>query len=99
MIDTSKLSDAQLLLILQSRVLEHESKISRHHKVLIDGEGDRHLPLVERVRNLEAFQGTLRFWLRTVAVAIVLQTITFASAAVIYFIKLYPVLQQIADQP
>lgn len=86
----------QRLLILQNAVIESNTKVEKHHRILLEGNGE--LPLVERVRNLEAFVGTLKFWLRTVSVAIVLQTVTFGAAALVYFIKLYPVLQRIANQ-
>lgn len=97
MIDTSNLTDGQRLLILQQSILDVVNKSERHHKILLEGNGE--LPLVERVRNLEAFVGSLKFWLRTVSVAIVLQTITFGVAALVYFVKLYPVLQQLIDKP
>lgn len=74
-----------------------QEQVGKHHKVLIEGDGQ--LPLVEVVRNHESFITSTKFWLRTVAVALVLQTITFGTAAVIYFIKLYPVLEKIANNP
>jgi hypothetical protein len=97
MIDFDGLNDSQRIIILQSRMLNNEDKVTKHHKILLEGNGE--LPLVERVRNLEAFTTSLKFWLRTVAVAIVLQTITFGTAAVVYFVKLYPVLEKLVKQP
>lgn len=95
MMNNGNMSDNQRLIIIQSRVLENEERLDRHHKVLLEGNGE--LPLVEKVRNLEAFSNNLRFWLRTVAVAIVLQTITFGAAALVYFFKLYPVLEKLSQ--
>jgi len=69
-----------------------------HHKILLEGEGDD-LPLLERVRNLEAFQKWFQFWFRTIAVALVLQTITFGVAAIAYFVKLYPLLDALSKKP
>lgn len=97
MLDFDGLTDSQRIVILQSRMLNNEDKVTKHHKILLEGNGE--LPLTERVRNLEAFTTSLKFWLRTVAVAIVLQTITFGAAAIIYFVKLYPVLQHLVNQP
>lgn len=97
MFDTSNLTDGQRLLILQQSIIEQGNKLEKHHRVLLEGNGE--LPLVERIRNLEAFVGGLKFWLRTVSVAIVLQTLTFGIAALVYFIKLYPVLEKIVNQP
>lgn len=98
MIDqTNGLSDSQRLIIIQNALIEANTKLEKHHKILLEGNGE--LPLVEKVRNLETFVDTLKFWLRTVSVAIVIQTVTFGAAALIYFIKLYPILQQIARNP
>lgn len=97
MMNIDGLSESQKIILLQSRVIEQEDKLSKHHKILIEGNGE--LPLVEKVRNLEVFTGSLKFWLRTVAVAIVIQTITFGAAALVYFIKLFPILQRIANHP
>lgn len=91
------LTDSQRLLVIQNSVLEQQTKLDRHHKMLIEGNGE--LPLVERVRNLEAFVGGLKFWLRTLSVALVLQTLTFGISALIYFIRLYPLLEKISNQP
>lgn len=66
-----------------------------HHKMLVEGDGDD-LPLPERIRNLENFQKFVQFWFRTIAVALVLQTITFGTAAIVYFIKLSPVLDKLS---
>lgn len=97
MMNNDSLTDGSRLLILQQALLDAQNKLEKHHKILVEGNGE--LPLVEKVRNLEVFVGTLKFWLRTVAVAIVLQTITFGAAALIYFIKLYPVLERISKNP
>lgn len=98
MFDTNNLTDGQRLLILQQSIIESSNKLDKHHKILLEGNGE--LPLVERVRNLETFVASLKFWLRTVSVAIVLQTITFGVAALVYFIKLYPILERIvANNP
>lgn len=93
MFDTNNLTDGQRLLILQQSIIEQGNKVDKHHKILLEGNGE--LPLVERIRNLEAFVAGLKFWLRTVSVAIVLQTITFGVAALVYFVKLYPILEQL----
>jgi len=97
MMDTSQLTDAQRLLALQNSIIEQGLKLDKHHKILIEGNGV--LPLVEKVRNLETFVESIKFWLRTIAVALVLQTVTFGVAALVYFIKLYPILANLANKP
>lgn len=93
MIDTSSLTDSQRLIILQQNIIESGNKLEKHHKILLEGNGE--LPLVEKVRNLEAFVAGMKFWMKTVLVAIVLQTVTFTIGAIVYFIKLYPALQKL----
>lgn len=68
--------------------------VNKHHKILIEGNGE--IPLLERVRGLEAFMIAIRFWLRTVAVSIVAQTITFGIAIIIAVIKFLPALEKLA---
>jgi hypothetical protein len=72
--------------------LRHDVKV--HDALLVTGNGE--LPLPERMRNVEKFVDTFKFWQRTVAVALVAQTVTFGIAAVIYFIKLTPLLDALA---
>lgn len=96
--DMDKLTESQRMVILQTRVLENDSRLEEHHKILVEGKSSE-LPLLERVRNLEAFATSIKFWLRTIAVAIVLQTITFGVAAVVYFVRLYPLLEKLTDLP
>ena len=93
MITTDNLTDSQRLIILQNNQIESNTKLEKHHRLLVEGNGE--LPLVEKVRNLEAFVTTMKFWMRTIAVALVLQTVTFGVSAAIYFIKLYPALERI----
>lgn len=88
---------------IQSEVREFKGEvrgdIQHLNKLVFEGDGNGNLPLTERMRNEEAFTRSVRFWLRTVAVAIVLQTLTFGSAAAIYFVKLYPLLDKLASSP
>lgn len=66
-----------------------------HDRLLLTGNGEQ--ALMERVRNLESFVNGMRYWLKLVAGALILQTITFGAAAVIYFIKLTPILDKLAN--
>jgi len=75
--------------------LQHDVRI--HDKLLVTGNGE--LPIPERIRNIERFVDTFKFWQRTVAVALILQTVTFGTAAIIYFIKLSPLLDALAKRP
>lgn len=90
------MNDEQKMLIMSMTMQDIQSKLTKHHKILLEGNGE--LPLVERVRNQEAFTTSLKYWLRFLAGAILLQTLTFGSAAVIYFVKLYPILENLSTK-
>ena len=91
------LTDSQKMVVVTSTIIEISEKLNKHHKLLVEGNGDK--PLMERMRNVEAFVDGVKFWQRTLAVALVLQTLTFGITAIVYFVRLYPVLQKIANQP
>lgn len=84
----------QNLTSLNTAINNLQADVRIHDKVLITGNGEPSLQ--ERVRKLETFVESFQFWQRTVAVALVLQTITFGAAAVIYFIKLTPILEKLS---
>lgn len=90
------MTDSQKMLVISLALNSIQGDVERHNKILVTGNGD--LPLTEKVRNLEKFADTIRFWFRTVAVALVLQTITFGITAVWYGIRFYPLLERIASQ-
>lgn len=95
---SDNLTDSQQRLILRTNVIQLNTDMVRVKQTLFDGTSNE-LPLVERIRNLESYIANLKFWLRTISVALVLQTITFGTAAVVYFIKLYPLLERLAAKP
>lgn len=84
------------LTALQSDVLELNRRFEKDHRILVEGNGE--MPVVEKVRVLESFAKSLQFWSRTIAVALVLQTITFITASAVYFIRLIPLLNELLNQ-
>lgn len=74
-----------------------QNDVHAHNKILVTGNGEPSLQ--ERIRNLEAFVASQKYWLRFVAGALIVQTITFGTAAVVYFIKLTPILNKIQSMP
>jgi hypothetical protein len=87
----------QNLTSLNTALNDTQHDVSILNKLVITGNGDP--ALVEKVRNLEQFVNNTKYWLRLVAGAMVLQTITFGSAAIIYFVKLSPILDRLAKTP
>jgi hypothetical protein len=82
----------------QNKLVEHEGRLDAYDKLLLTGDGQT-LPAMERIRNIEKYIENLRFWGRFIGTAIVLQTITFGTAAVVYFVKLYPLLDKLSRLP
>ena len=94
------LTDGEKFALLDNAIISTQTaintigeKVDKHQKILVEGNGV--LPLVEQVRNINAFINSVKFWMKTIAVAVVLQTITFGGAAFVYFLKLYPILEKL----
>lgn len=82
---------------LNTTVERIQEDLSRHQKILVDGNGE--LPLVEIVRNHTAFIEGMRYWMRFLGGALIVQTLAFATSVVIAVVKFLPVLERIASQP
>lgn len=91
----SDMSDSQKMLVLSIALTDVQNKVTAHDKLLITGNGVPALP--ERMRNVEAYIEGTKYWSRFLAGAIVLQTLAFISAAIVYFSKLYPVLERLSN--
>lgn len=90
----AELTDSQKLLVIGIAVNTLQTEVHKHEKILIEGNGEPSLQ--ERVRNLETYINSTKYWIRFLAGAILLQTISFGAAAIIYFIRLYPLLDKLA---
>jgi hypothetical protein len=95
---SNSLTDSQKvniqLVTLAARVCDLEKDIISLLTLVKYGNGE--LPLVEKVRNHDKFIIDLKFWFRTITIALVLQTITFVGASLIYLIKLIPLLESLS---
>ena len=91
------LTDSQQRIVMRTNVIQMNTDIARMKRFLFEGDGNDELPAAERLRNLEAFQKTINFWFRTIAVAIVLQTITFGTVAIVTLVRVMPALDKLAN--
>lgn len=82
---------------LSTNLAETNTQVAKHHKVLIEGNGE--LPLVEQVRNLNTFVNGVRYWMKFLIGALLIQTLAFLGTAVMYFVKLYPILDKLTNNP
>lgn len=97
MTDSQKLfaSIMQNQITLNTAVNELQEHDAKYRKLLIEGNGE--LPLVEKVRNVEAFVKEFRYWTKFIFGALILQTITFAVGVIIAVVRFLPVLQKLAQ--
>lgn len=76
---------------------EIEADTSVHHRLLITGNGE--LSVLERLRREEDFTKGMKYWLRFVGGALILQTLTFFVGIIVALIRFLPILERIAQQP
>jgi hypothetical protein len=101
----SKLTDSQKtniriiqnLTALNTAINDMRHDIGIHDRLLVTGNGERSLQ--ERMRNVESYIDTSRYWGRFIGGAIIIQTITFFSAVIIAIVRFLPLLERLAAQP
>lgn len=84
-------------IVLDTAVNDLQDRTTRHQKILVEGNGD--IPLVEKVRNLEEFVDSVKYWLKFLVGALIIQTIAFGTSVVIAVVRFLPVLEKLASQP
>lgn len=98
---TPMLSDSQKInlniISMNTAINDLQHIVERHEKLLVTGNGE--IPLVEKIRNMESFVGGMKYWIKFLIGTILVQTISFGVAAIVYFIRLYPLLEKISNQP
>lgn len=85
------------MIVVQNSLIEATTKLDRHHKILVEGNGEK--PLLERVRNIETFIDGIKFWQRTLALVLFGNLVTLVSGAIYTIVKILPLLERIASQP
>lgn len=87
----------QNLTSLNTKVNDIGHDVSVHDKLLVTGNGTPSLQ--ERIRSLEEFESSIRYWQRFVGGAIIIQTMAFTFGIVVAVVKFLPVLEQLARKP
>ena len=91
------MSDQQKLLVMSIAINDLQTIQRKHHTILVEGNGVA--PVLARLRDVEKFIANTQYWQRFIGGALIAQTITFGVAAIIYFIKLVPVLDKLSKMP
>lgn len=94
--DSQKLYQALVehLMTVSTGLNDVQTDVRELNKVVLLGNGE--LPLREIVRSHDAFIKDIKYWIRLVGGAIVLQTLTFAIGVVVAVVKFLPVLESLA---
>lgn len=97
--DSQKLYQAMVehLVTMSTGLNDVQSDVRELNKVVLLGNGE--LPLRETVRNHTAFINDMKYWIRLVGGAIVLQTLVFAFGVAVALVKFLPVLESLAKNP
>lgn len=91
------ISILQNLTSLNTRVNTLSEDVALHNKLLVTGNGQP--ALVERMRNLEEFESSIKYWQRFVGGAIIIQTMAFMIGLIVAVVKFLPLLQELAAKP
>lgn len=75
--------------------LRHD--VGVHNKLLVTGNGEPSIQ--ERLRNLESYTETLKYWGKFVGGAIIVQTVAFFVAIVVALVRFLPLLERLAATP
>lgn len=86
----------QNLTSLNTRMNDLTHDVTEHNKILVTGNGEPSLQ--ERIRNLEEFTQSIKYWERFVGGAIILQAVAFMVALILALIKFLPLLEKLSAQ-
>lgn len=85
----------QNLTTLNTRMNRLAEDVAKHNKLLITGNGEPSLQ--ERMRNVEEFTESIKYWQRFVGGAIIIQTLAFMFGIVVAVTKFLPLLENLGN--
>jgi hypothetical protein len=101
----AKLTDSQKINIqilqnltsLNTRINTLSEDVAAHQKILITGNGTPSLQ--ERVRNVEEYTQSVKYWQRFVGGAIILQSMAFMFGIIVAIVRFLPLLETLSKKP
>lgn len=103
--DFYNMSETQKLNILWTGITELWNKVTEiekltdiHETLLVVGDGEKELPVMERLRNIEKFIDGWRYWGKLVGGILIAQTLAFLGGILIAVVRFLPILERIANQ-
>lgn len=91
MTDTQKLFMA--MTSANTAINDLQATVGHDHKLLVEGNGQK--PIKQRVDDIEEYVKGMKFWLRTIAVSIVLGVISFVGYGIVLYVQILPVLEKL----
>jgi len=95
--DFNEKPDSEKFLILSMAMNSVQTQLLEHNRILITGKNGE-LPLQEKVRNLESFVNSIKYWLRLLVGALLLQTISFGTGVIYAVLRLLPILEKLSAE-
>lgn len=99
-LETDMTTEQKLLWSINSlwgNVNDIQKKVDKDHKILVEGNGE--LPLVEQVRNINSFVNGVKYWMKFLIGALLIQTMAFLGTAIVYLVKLAPIIEKLGKTP
>jgi hypothetical protein len=87
----------QNLTSLNTAMNDIRHDVGEHNKLLVTGNGTPSIQ--ERLRHLESYTDTLKYWGKFVGGAIIIQTVAFFVAIIVAIVRFLPLLERLAAQP
>lgn len=83
------------IITLNTAVNDLQTDVRTLNRIVIEGNGE--LPLREQVRNHASFIKDMKYWMRFIGGALILQTLAFLAGVAVAVIRFLPVLEKLAS--
>jgi hypothetical protein len=94
LINYDEMTDSQRRLIMSLALNDLQTKVTKHEQLLVTGNGE--MSLQERMRNIEKFVDSIRYWSRFLIGALIIQTLAFLGGVLVAMIRFLPLLEKLA---
>lgn len=99
MVKNTTNADLEIRLVkIEQRLTDMEEKLEYHNRILVRGNGQP--SLVEEVHTLVTFmveqKDSYKYWSRWIVTGVVANIIGYSIAAVVWFMKILPILDQVS---
>ena len=83
------------IITLNTAINDLQNDVRTLNRIVIEGNGE--LPLREQVRNHESFIKDIKYWMRFLGGALILQTLAFLAGVFVAVVRFLPLLERLAQ--